>query len=116
MLRNKKTSNDHRGLALAALVGSLLAGACATFAPPAAAHSFYSKRCCDGKDCAPVERIEFLGNGAVKATTKHGTVVFPPGFKMLPSQDGRFHACMRHYAEWGDSRLRGICLYAPAGM
>jgi len=50
------------------------------------------------------------------AATKHGTVIFPAGFKMLPSQDGQFHACMRHYAEWGDDRLRGVCLYAPAGM
>ena len=108
---NGNTRRDHLAgtLAMVTLIGSL------ALAPPASAHSFYSKRCCDDKDCAPVEAITFLGDGSIKATTKHGTVVFPAGFKMLPSQDLRFHACMRHYAEWGDSRLRGVCLYAPAG-
>jgi hypothetical protein len=107
------TIKRHRRWA-AALV---LATAGVTASPfPAAAHSFYSKRCCNDKDCAPVDAIEFLPGGAIKTTTRHGTVVFPAGHKMLPSKDGRFHACMRNYAEWGDDRLRGVCLYAPAGM
>ena len=111
-MTRQSTRPSLKALTIAAILTALSVAATG----PAAAHSFYSKRCCDDKDCAPVDKIEFRADGSIKAATKHGTVVFPAGFKMLPSQDGQFHACMRHYAEWGDDGLRGVCLYAPAGM
>jgi hypothetical protein len=102
------TINRHRRWAAALLLAR--AGVAAS-RPPAVAHSFYSKCCGNDKDCAPVDAIAFPPGGAIKTTTRHGAVVFPAGHTMLPSKDGA-HACMGNYYEWGDDRLRGVCLRA----
>ena len=74
------TRHSTRPSSKALIIAGVLAAFSAVATGPAAAHSFYSKRCCDDKDCAPVDKIEFSPDGSIKAATKHGTVVFPAGF------------------------------------
>ena len=59
-------------LALGHAAISLLA-----LAPPASAHAWYSRECCGEMDCAPVERVEVLPEGALRVTSRVGTTVVP---------------------------------------
>ena len=77
----------------------------------------YDPWCCSGKDCAPAQ-VEFIGNGKIRATTKHGTGVFDmrslPRHRLKTSTDGQFHACL---AWWGKTAAeKARCIYVPAGI
>ena len=85
------------------------------WAQPTSAHEHdgmvYDSWCCNNKDCAPAD-VKFLDNGQLQATTKHGTALFDlrtmPKFRIKPSTDGRYHACI--------AAKKGRCIYLPAGI
>ena len=98
----------------AAVVGYLKAGA--PIIQRAHAHSFYDADCCNGIDCAPVEKAESsvliiagaLLPSVLTVTTMHGTADVPPNMTPRPSPDGRMHACIR--------QGKVICIYLPPSM
>ena len=61
---------------------------------------------------------EFLDNGQLQATTKHGTALFDlrtmPKFRIKPSTDGRYHACIVKSSL--TPQPKGRCIYLPAGI
>src|SRR5690554_730488 len=75
----------------------------------AESHSFYSRACCSGYDCAPVREMQRLPDGSLIVTNENGdTATFPPGFEIKIPEDGRRHAYISPYTK------RPICLYLPA--
>lgn len=98
-----------RALALAVLL----------LASPAAGHEFYSKDCCDDKDCRPAAdgEVRETADGYVIQSMKT-TVPFNDK-RIRYSPDGRFHVCP--FSAMGEisgsavtSRLDTRCLYVPA--
>ena len=88
---------------------------------PAMAHEApsgwsYDALCCSNMDCAPVVDQQMLPDGAIKATTSHGTTVFPRNFpkdRILISKDHDAHACMKRDRPKTELQ-EPICLYVPA--
>lgn len=78
---------------------------------PGWSHSWYSPWCCDDKDCAEVIDQQEDGHGGIIVTSKHGTVLIPQYMERKPSQDGKFHVCMRK----GTWKMIPICYYVPGG-
>lgn len=78
---------------------------------PGWSHSWYSWQCCSDNDCAEVIDQQEDGHGGIIVTSKHGTVLIPPDFERKPSQDEKFHVCMRQ----GTYRIVPICYYVPGG-
>jgi hypothetical protein len=82
---------------------------------PARAHDWYPEECCHGKDCAPVQSMEWVdayGASHLYVTSRDGTVVIPPNFPWRVSPDGRMHVCMRRTFDDG---MEVICLFNPPG-
>lgn len=111
-------------LLTAAAVGAAFVGYLKDGAPivsRAHAHSFYDAECCNGIDCAPVEKAESsvlviagaLLPSILTVTTMHGTADVPPDMTPRPSPDGRMHACLRRGS---DGTMRVICIYIPPTM
>lgn len=77
----------------------------------------YDSWCCNNQDCAPA-KVQFLGDGKIKATTKHGTAVFDlqtiGRHRIKPSTDGQYHACIPWWGKTDKEKAR--CLYVPAGI
>lgn len=96
--------------ALGVAVMSLpLAGISSFCAPPAKAHSWYPRSCCNGYDCSPIKSLQRLPDGSMIITNENGdTATFPAGFEINIPEDGRRHACISPYSK------RSICLYLPA--
>lgn len=93
---------------------------------PIWAHSWYSGACCSDKDCAPIPRASVTatneGYRITLGTADHPMVAgepvdeIVPYDKVLPSQDGDFHACVRPPAPPAiTTYARIICLYVPQG-
>jgi hypothetical protein len=88
----------------------------ATFSPSAISHDWYPPECCNGFDCAPVERTAHtqpIAGGSVPqliVTTRHGTAVVPQNFPARDSKDHRMHACI---VPIGNEQMRIICLFLP---
>lgn len=69
---------------------------------PAYPHSWYPPRCCSDKDCAPVTKIEPVGNPITPKglwlTTKFGRAYMDFALTHMPerlkSQDDKVHACI----------------------
>lgn len=89
-------------------------------------HSWYSPACCSGKDCAPIARATITatneGYRITLGTADHPMVAgdpvdeIVPYDRVLPSEDGEFHACVRPPVPLAMSTYaRIICLYAPQG-
>ena len=83
--------------------------------PPAIAHSWYPKECCDNRDCTPVTNVTRLvskdGNRAfLVIVSPLGKAVVPADFPARVSKDGRIHVCMR-YDPFGDRSV--VCLFMP---
>ena len=93
-------------LALGHAAISLLA-----LAPPASAHAWYSRECCGEMDCAPVERVEVLPEGALRVTSRVGTTVVPASFPRQESPDQDMHVCMVRYSHFDD--MRPVCFFVP---
>ncbi len=82
----------------------------------------YPHECCHDQDCAPVDSVARTNptDGSLPqliVTTKHGTVIVPPGFKVEQSGDNQMHACMRPEV-WGskDGKMKLICFFVPPTM
>lgn len=88
--------------------------------PPAQAHEWYPWDCCHGKDCAPVDRIEYLKSGGMRlhATIngERAVVEVPRGFLLLPSQDGRAHVCAYRLWEGGKPGYAPRCVFLPGSV
>lgn len=78
---------------------------------PGWSHGWYDRWCCDDKDCAEVIDQQETGHGDIIVTSKHGTVTIPVTMERKPSQDGKFHVCMRR----GSWKMVAICYYVPGG-
>jgi hypothetical protein len=77
---------------------------------PAGGHSWYPQECCSGRDCAPVEKINWLvlandGLPQLVVTSAIGTAVIPHDMPERGSKDGRMHVCIQDV--WA------ICLFIP---
>ena len=98
---------------LAAISIVMAVGHC--WVAPAKAHDWYPEECCHGKDCAPVESmqwVEAFGATHLYVTSRHGKVRIPPNFPLRVSRDGRMHVCMQSSFDDG---MELICLFNPAG-
>lgn len=96
-------------LYLAVLLAALAAeGYCHA---PAHAHSWYPERCCGGKDCAPVTKIEQVPEGRY-VTSEFGRVLIPTDYKSMPSEDAQFHVCISA-GEYGE--VYPTCWFEPLG-
>ena len=83
--------------------------------PPAIAHSWYPKECCDDRDCTPVAKVAPLmskdGNHSfLIISSLLGKAVVPADFPVRVSKDGRIHICMS-YDPFGDRSV--VCLFMP---
>jgi hypothetical protein len=97
------------------VLGALLVLAATEQLTPAMAHSWYPIECCNVRDCAPVETIEWVdayGARHLYVTSRHGTVIIPPNFPLRASPDGRMHVCMRRSFDDG---MEVMCLFNPPG-
>ena len=74
------------------------------------AHSWYPPRCCGGKDCKKVERIDFLPDGAMLMHAGPIEVVVPRYFLQEPSADGDAHVCAVAIAV---GRYLPVCVFMP---
>jgi hypothetical protein len=88
-----------RAFGLLLMVAALAGG-------PAAAHEWYSSTCCDGRDCAPVERAAIERRGDAFLVVATGEAIGRGDARIERSLDGRFHRCV-----FPDGRTR--CLYVP---
>ena len=64
------------------------------------AHDWYPSECCNGHDCAPVEKVTWFdaSDGTpplLIVTSKYGTVRVPHEFPRRESKDGRMHICIQ---------------------
>lgn len=99
-------------------LGAILAAACTFGMPPASAHSWYEKQCCQDEHCEP------MADGAVRETSRGFKV---PSGELLPYADGRvrqshdmrYHWCHEQKATVNRHREvqpgpdSTICLYVP---
>lgn len=110
----------------AAIVYLLVAILWIALTTPVYGHSWYSGACCSDKDCAPIPRATVTatneGYRVTLGTADHPMVAgepvdeIVPYDKVLPSQDGDFHACIRPPVPPAMSQIsRIICLYVPQG-
>jgi len=69
-------------------------------------HSWYPLTCCSGNDCM---EVNFLGrsykNDYIVQNETFGLVTVPHDFPIRPSQDHKYHICIR------DSRI--LCFFVP---
>ena len=77
----------------------------------ATAHGWYSRQCCGDMDCAPVERVEALRDGALRVTSRVGTTVVPAAFPRQESPDQQMHICMVRYSHLDE--MRPVCFFVP---
>jgi len=77
----------------------------------ATAHAWYPRECCGEIDCAPVERVEDLAEGALRVTSRVGTTVVPAAFPRQVSPDQQLHICMVRYSHLDD--MRPVCFFVP---
>jgi hypothetical protein len=92
-----------------ALISALLAAV--LMAPVATAHEWYTRECCGEVDCAPVERVEELAEGALRVTSRVGTTVVPAAFPRQASPDQQMHICMVRYSHLDE--MRPLCFFVP---
>ncbi len=83
-------------------------------ASAAAAHDWYPRECCHDLDCAPVEVVRELPDGALELTSRVGTTIVPAAFPRQPSPDGLMHICMVRYSHLDG--MRPVCLFVPSHM
>jgi hypothetical protein len=96
-------------LSHAALKGAVVA--LLVLVAPASAHQWYSRECCGEMDCAPVERVEELPEGALRVTSRVGTTIVPASFPRQESPDQNLHICMVRYSHLDD--MRPVCFFVP---
>ena len=104
------------------ITGALIFGAIVALGSCAQAHEHdgmvYDSWCCNNQDCSVAEDVKFLGDGKLQVTTKHGTALFDlrtiPAFRIKPSTDGRYHACIVKSSL--APQPKGRCIYLPAGI
>ena len=88
----------------ALLAGLLICG-------EAGAHSFYSKQCCDDRDCFPVDRISKRRGGGYDVIVKGKYIKVPRSFaNTYLSGDMKYHICFR---EPLGAEPYAKCLYVP---
>jgi hypothetical protein len=98
-----------RWLGCDALKGAVVA--LLVLVPPASAHQWYSRECCGEMDCAPVEHVDVLPDGALRVTSRIGTTVVPANFPRQESPDQNMHVCMVRYSHFDD--MRPVCFFVP---
>jgi hypothetical protein len=74
------------------------------------AHSWYPKRCCGGKDCRKVDRIDFLPDGGMRMRAGPMDVIVPRHFVQELSQDGNAHLCAVSITE---GKYEPVCVFMP---
>jgi hypothetical protein len=90
---------------LAALLAGLL------ICGEAGAHSFYSKQCCNDRDCFPVDRISKRRDGGYDVIVKGKYSKVPGSFaNTYLSGDMKYHICFR---EPLGAEPYAKCLYVP---
>lgn len=77
----------------------------------AAAHSWYPSRCCDGRDCAPVDSMETSADGTVWMEAQGILVMVPRFFPAEISPDNRAHVCA--YYDYDTALFLPRCLFVP---
>ena len=77
----------------------------------APAHDWYPPECCHELDCAPVERVETMADGALRLTSKVGTTDVPASFPRRASPDQRMHVCMTRFSHY--DVMLPVCLFVP---
>jgi hypothetical protein len=101
-----------------AVAAAILIGCVCLRAGAANAHEWYPHECCNGDDCAPVDKVIRLtpagtGDPRLIVTSRHGTAVVPGTLPSRESKDHRMHVCMRPSFYGG---MGVVCLFMPPSM
>lgn len=119
----------NRAIVYACVIGAVVGLTVGASATRAFGHGWYSQSCCSGKDCAPIEasavtwtpngwRVE-LRPGQHPMVTLSPIVELVPFDGVMPSEDDRWHACVRTDNPSPSAVTpaeRIICLYIPEGQ
>lgn len=74
-------------------------------------------KCCDDKDCQPVEFLGWTKDGDPKLKTRFGVLVAPfEKVQFQPTPDQKWHACLIQTTEdygGGDNVITWYCVIAP---
>jgi len=98
---------------VACLVGFAMLAAPTMMLPsaqPVHAHSWYPDRCCSGKDCRKVDRIEFLPDGGMRMRAGPMEVLVPRHFVQELSNDADAHICAVSITE---GKYEPVCVFMP---
>lgn len=74
------------------------------------AHSWYPKRCCGGKDCWKVDKIDFLPDGGMRMRAGRIEVLVPRHFVRELSDDADAHICAVSITE---GKYEPVCVFMP---
>lgn len=74
--------------------------------------SWYPNECCNDGDCRAVSRVQKAPHGLWLITDDGITVLIGPRDRRRPSQDARWHICIRPDIELQTDRI--VCIFEPA--
>ena len=79
-------------------------------APNAQAHLWYPKECCNELDCFRANSVVRQPDGSLRIRAGNKTVIVPPDFEKLPSQDRDAHICVFSDLQ---GRYHPRCVFLP---